>query len=342
MRGDAPLQPVVRYLVTGGAGFIGSHLVEALAARGDQVLILDDLSTGERSNVEHLLSAGNVELRVGSILDEELVDECVGAVDACYHLASAVGVQLVVSRPLDTLLCNVRGTDIVISAAVRHGRRLLFTSTSEIYGKNSTGSLDEQSDRILGSPLKARWGYSTAKAFGEALAHGYARECGAEIVIARLFNTVGPRQKGVYGMVLPRFVHQALAGEDLTVYGTGTQSRCFVHVADTVHALSLLLDTDEALGDVFNVGSSVEVPIIELAAKVIERTDSRSRVRLIPYESAYGDGFEELGRRKPDTTKLEELTSWQTSRTLDETIDDVIAYARSESAGLRQRLELAG
>jgi len=332
----------VRYLVTGGAGFIGSHLVEALAARGDQVLILDDLSTGERSNVEHLLSAGNVELRVGSILDEELVDECVGAVDACYHLASAVGVQLVVSRPLDTLLCNVRGTDIVISAAVRHGRRLLFTSTSEIYGKNSTGSLDEQSDRILGSPLKARWGYSTAKAFGEALAHGYARECGAEIVIARLFNTVGPRQKGVYGMVLPRFVHQALAGEDLTVYGTGTQSRCFVHVADTVHALSLLLDTDEALGDVFNVGSSVEVPIIELAAKVIERTDSRSRVRLIPYESAYGDGFEELGRRKPDTTKLEELTSWQTSRTLDETIDDVIAYARSESAGLKQRLELAG
>jgi UDP-glucose 4-epimerase len=331
----------MRYLVTGGAGFIGSHLVETIAARGDHVLILDDLSTGDRHNIEHLLSAGNVELKVGSILDEDLVDECFREVDACFHLASAVGVQLVVSRPLDTLLCNVRGTDNVISAAVRHGRRLLFSSTSEIYGKNSTGALDEMSDRVLGSPFKARWGYSTAKAFGEALSHGYAREAGAEIVVARLFNTVGPRQKGAYGMVLPRFVQQALAGEDLTVYGNGTQSRCFVHVADTVHALSLLIELDEAIGDVFNVGSSTEVPIIELAAKVIERTGSSSRVRLIPYESAYGEGFEELGRRKPDTTKLERLTAWQTSRTLEETIDDVIAYARSEAAGPAQRLEIA-
>jgi UDP-glucose 4-epimerase len=331
----------VRYLVTGGAGFIGSHLVEAIAARGDHVLILDDLSTGDRRNVEHLLSADNVELKEGTILDPGLVDECMEAVDACFHLASAVGVQLVVSQPLDTLLCNVRGTDNVISSAVRHGRRLLFTSTSEIYGKNSSGALTEGSDRILGSPLKARWGYSTAKAFGEALAHGYARERGAEVVIARLFNTVGPRQKGAYGMVLPRFVKQALAGDDLTVYGTGTQSRCFVHVADTVHALCLLVEADEALGDVFNVGSSTELPIIELAAKVIERTGSSSRVRLIPYESAYGAGFEELGRRKPDTTKLEQLTSWQVSRTLEETIDDVIAYARSESAGPKQRLEIA-
>jgi UDP-glucose 4-epimerase len=315
--------------------------VEAITARGDQVLVLDDLSTGDMRNIGHLLSAGNVELRVGSILDEEVVDECVQAVDACFHLASAVGVQLVVSRPLDTLLCNVRGTDIVISTAVRHKRRLLFTSTSEIYGKNSSGALDELSDRVLGSPFKARWGYSTAKAFGEALAHGYAREVGAEIVVARLFNTVGPRQKGAYGMVLPRFVQQALAGDDLTVYGTGTQSRCFVHVADTVHALSLLIDSEEALGDVFNVGSSNEVPIIELASKVIERTESRSRVRLIPYESAYGEGFEELGRRKPDTSKLEELTAWHTSRTLEETIDDVIAYARSDAAGPTQHLEIA-
>jgi UDP-glucose 4-epimerase len=331
----------VKYLVTGGAGFIGSHLVEALAARGDSVLILDDLSTGDRHNIEHLLSTESVELKVGSILDEELVEECMQAVDACFHLASAVGVQLVVSRPLDTLLCNVRGTDIVLSSAVRHQRRLLFTSTSEIYGKNSSDALGELSDRILGSPFKARWGYSTAKAFGEALAHGYSRELGAEIVVARLFNTVGPRQKGAYGMVLPRFVQQALAGEDLTVYGTGTQSRCFVHVADTVHALSLLMEADEALGDVFNVGSGTEVPIIELAARVIERTGSSSRVRLIPYESAYGEGFEELGRRKPDTSKLEELTAWQTSRTLEETIDDVIAYARSDAAGPTQHLEIA-
>lgn len=331
----------MRYLVTGGAGFIGSHLVETLAARGDQVLILDDLSTGDRRNVEHLLASPNVELVEGSILDGSLVDGCVKSVDACFHLASAVGVQLVVSRPLDTLLCNVRGTDIVISAAVRHRRRMLFTSTSEIYGKNSMGALDEQSDRILGSPFKARWGYSTAKAFGEALAHGYARESGAEIVVARLFNTVGPRQKGAYGMVLPRFVQQALAGEDLTVYGTGTQSRCFVHVADTVHALTLLIDADKALGDVFNVGSSHELPIIELAATVIERTKSRSRVQLIPYESAYGEGFEELGRRKPDTTRLERLTGWKTSRTLEETIDDVIAYVKSEAEGPKPHLEIA-
>jgi nucleoside-diphosphate-sugar epimerase len=246
-----------------------------------------------------------------------------------------------VSRPLETLLCNVRGTDNVITSAVRHRRRLLYTSTSEIYGKNSSGALDEESDRVLGSPLKARWGYATAKAFGEALSHGYVRDRNAEIVIARLFNTVGPRQKGAYGMVLPRFVQQALAGEDLTVYGSGTQSRCFVHVADTVHALTLLLDADEAVGDVFNVGSSLEVPIIELAARVIERTGSRSRVRLIPYETAYGEGFEELGRRKPDTSRIEALTSWQTSRTLDETIDDVIAYARSDSTGSKQRLEIA-
>jgi nucleoside-diphosphate-sugar epimerase len=331
----------VRYLVTGGAGFIGSHLVEALATRGDHVLILDDLSTGERRNVDHLLTSEGVELVVGSILDAELVDDCVRSVDACFHLASAVGVQLVVSRPLDTLLCNVRGTDIVVSAAVRHGRRLLYTSTSEVYGKNSTGSLSEDSDRILGSPFKARWGYAIAKAFGEALSHGYSRECGAEIVVTRLFNTAGPRQKGAYGMVLPRFVQQALAEEDLTVYGTGTQSRCFVHVADTVHALMLLIEADEALGGVYNVGSSVEVPIIELAAKVIERTDSLSRVRLIPYEAAYGDGFEELGRRKPDTAQLERLTGWRTSRSLDETIDDVIAYVRSEAEAPAAQLEIA-
>lgn len=331
----------MRYLVTGGAGFIGSHLTEALAARGDQVLILDDLSTGDRRNVEHLLPSGNVELVEGSILDADLVDGCVRSVDVCFHLASAVGVQLVVSQPLDTLLCNVRGTDIVISAAVRHGRRLLFTSTSEIYGKNSSGALDEQSDRILGSPFKARWGYSTAKAFGESLAHGYAREQGAEIVVARLFNTVGPRQKGAYGMVLPRFVKQALAGDDLTVYGTGTQSRCFVHVADTVHALLLLIESEKALADVFNVGAQIEMPIIELAAKVIERTGSSSRVQLIPYESAYAEGFEELGRRKPDTSRLEQLTGWRTSRTLEETIDDVVAHERSEAEGPKPHLEIA-
>ena len=332
----------MRYLVTGGAGFIGSHLVEALAARGDEVLVLDNLSTGDRGNIENLLAAGTVELVEGDILDLDHVEECMGSVDACFHLASAVGVKLVVSRPLDTLLANVRGTDNVISAAVRSRKRVLFTSTSEIYGKNSSGSLSEDSERILGSPFVARWGYAIAKGFGEALSHGYCRESGAEIVVARLFNTSGPRQKGAYGMVLPRFVQQALRGDDLTVYGTGTQSRCFAHVADTVHALLLLSESDGAIGGVYNVGSSHEVPIIELAAKVIERTGSHSRVQLVPYDAAYGEGFEELGRRKPDTSELERLTGWQTSRALDEIIDDVIAYERSEAAAPASRMQIAG
>jgi UDP-glucose 4-epimerase len=263
-------------------------------------------------------------------------------VDACFHLASAVGVKLVVAQPLETLLCNVRGTDIVMSAAVRHGRRMLFTSTSEVYGKNSNGPLSEGSDRVLGSPFKARWSYSTAKAFGEALAHGYSRDRGAEIVTTRLFNTAGPRQKGAYGMVLPRFVQQALAEKDLTVYGTGTQSRCFVHVADTVHGLMLLADSDEALGGVYNIGSSTEVPIIELAAKVIERTGSSSRVQLIPYKQAYGEGFEELGRRKPDTTAIEALTGWVPSRALEEILDDVISYEQGLAEPDLAPLEVAG
>jgi UDP-glucose 4-epimerase len=331
----------MRYLVTGGAGFIGSHLSEALVGRGDQVLILDNLSTGDRNNVEPLLGLDSVELIEGDVCDAGIVDECMESVDACFHLASAVGVQLVVSRPLDTLLSNIRGTDIVMEAAVRHRRRLLFTSTSEVYGKNSSGSLTEESDRILGSPFKARWSYATAKAFGEALAHGYIRERGSEITVARLFNTVGPRQKGAYGMVLPRFVRQALSGHDLTVYGTGVQSRCFVHVADTVHALLLLAESEAAIGAVFNVGSHREVPIIELAATVIARSDSRSRVRLVPYEQAYGEGFEELGRRKPDTTELARVTGWQTSRTLEETVDDVIAFERSQSERMAPPLQVA-
>ncbi|HEX8066158.1 MAG TPA: NAD-dependent epimerase/dehydratase family protein [Thermoleophilaceae bacterium] len=328
----------MRCLITGGAGFIGSHLAEALIARGDRVLILDDLSTGDRGNVEHLVAAGGAELVEGTVLDADLVDDCMSEVDVCLHLASAVGVKLIVSQPLDSLLANVRGADVVFASAARRERRLLFTSTSEVYGKNSDRGLAETADRIVGSPFVARWGYSTAKALGEALAHAYCRERGAAFTVARLFNTVGPRQKGAYGMVLPRFVRQALAGDDLTVYGTGAQTRCFIHVADTVHALLLLLENEGSIGRVFNVGASGEVPIIELAAKVIERAESDSRVRIVPYESAYGEGFEELGRRVPDTTQVRRLTGWAPSRTLEETIDDVIAYERSALAQPRAGL----
>jgi nucleoside-diphosphate-sugar epimerase len=316
----------MRYLITGGAGFIGSHLADALLARGDDVLILDDQSTGRLENIEHILDSDRVEIVEGSVLDAELVDACVESVDACFHLASAVGVQLVVAQPLQSLLTNVRGTDNVVSAASRRGRWLLFTSTSEVYGKNSAGALTEGSDRILGSPFKARWNYAIAKSYGEALAHGLYRDRGSPIVVTRLFNTVGPRQTGRYGMVLPRFVRQALAGEALTVFGNGTQSRCFCHVADTVHALLLLTDSPDALGRVFNVGTHVEVPIVELARRVIERIGSGSQIALVPYEDAYGEGFEELGRRQPDTSALEELTGWAPTRTLDEAIDDLVTH----------------
>jgi len=318
-----------RVLITGGAGFIGSHVCDALVARGDAVVLLDDFSTGRRVNVAHLDGLTNVEVVQGTTLDAELVDGLVASTDVTLHLASAVGVQLIVSSPLTSLLGNVRGTDNVFACAVRHGKRLLFTSTSEVYGKNSAGPLPEDADRILGSAFKSRWAYAMAKGFGEALAHGYYRDCGAEVIVARLFNTVGARQSGAYGMVLPRFVRQALHGEDLTVYGNGTQTRCFTHVADTVEALLLLLDTDDAVGQLYNVGSQTEIPVIELARRVIAATGSDSRIQLIPYQDAYGEGFEELGRRKPDTRAIRELTGWQPTRTIDDAISDVVLHEKS-------------
>jgi UDP-glucose 4-epimerase len=330
----------MRHLITGGAGFIGSHLVDLLATRGDSVVVLDDLSTGSRENLEPALASNLVEFVEGSVLDADLVDDIVGSVDACVHLASAVGVQLVVSRPLDTLRRNIHGNDIVISAAARHDRPLLFTSTSEIYGKRSDGALSEDSDRVLGAPNKLRWSYATAKAFGEALIYSYVRECAAQMTVVRLFNTVGPRQTGAYGMVLPRFVRQALSGEDLTVFGNGTQSRCFAHVHDVVHAIVLVLEDDRATGSVFNIGSGTEIPIIELARRVIERTESDSTIRLVPYEEAYDDGFEELGRRKPDITAIRQLTGWTPARSVDDAIDDVVAYERQTRGMPRQATAL--
>jgi nucleoside-diphosphate-sugar epimerase len=319
----------VRYLVTGGAGFIGSHLVDALASRGDEVMILDDLSTGSRQNVQHLVESGGVELVEGSVLDGRLVDDCVQSVDRCFHLASAVGVQLVIDKPLDTLLANVNGTQNVMSAAARHDRWLLYTSTSEVYGKQDRTPLTEDSDCHLGPPVMSRWSYAIAKAFGEAMGHTLHSAHGAPVVVTRLFNVVGPRQTDRYGMVLPTFVRQALTGQDLTVFGNGTQMRCFLHVSDAVHALLLLADAEGCTGRVFNVGSTEEVAVIALAGRVIERTRSSSTIRLVPYAEAYGPGFEELGRRRPDTGQVKAFTGWQPSRTLDEAIDEVAAYERS-------------
>jgi UDP-glucose 4-epimerase len=317
----------MRYLVTGGAGFIGSHLVDALAERGDEVLVLDDLSTGRLANLDGALTSGLVEFIEGSVCDPALVAECMERVDVCLHMAAAVGVKLIVDHPLESTLRNVRGCDTVTGAAARFGKKLLYASTSEIYGKNGRGPLDEESDRILGSTATSRWSYSTSKAFGEILALGYHR-VGAENIIVRLFNTVGPRQAGQYGMVLPRFVAQALAGEDLTVYGDGTQSRCFMHVSDTVRALLILLETDAAIGNVFNVGSNEDIAIEELAERVIERTGSTSQIRHVPLEVAYEPGFEEVSHRKPVTTRLQTATGWSPRHTIDDAIDDVIDYQR--------------
>lgn len=322
----------MRYLITGGAGFIGSHIADALVARGDEVLLLDDFSTGQRANVEPVRPGGPVELVEGSVTDAELVDALVQKCDCCLHLASAVGVKLVVSYPLETLRRIVHGSDVVMSCAVRHGTRVLFASTSEVYGKNSDGALHEDSDRVIGSAFKSRWSYAIAKSYGEALAYGYHHEHGAETTVIRLFNTIGPRQQGIYGMVVPRFVRQALLGEDVTVYGDGSQSRCFLHVHDAVDAILSLSAHDGAIGRAFNIGNPVPITILALAGRIIDRTGSSSKIRFVPYEEAYDDGFEELGRRRPDTSALQALTGWRPQRTLDTALDDVIAYQRAELA----------
>jgi UDP-glucose 4-epimerase len=319
----------MRYLITGGAGFIGSHLADRLVGRGDSVVALDDSSTGSVDNVAHLLDHAGFELREGTVLDHPLVAQLAGRADVVVHLAAAVGVKLIVERPLDSLITNIRGTEIVLHAASMGGCRVLVASTSEIYGKNAWGPLSENADRILGSPFVARWSYSEAKAVDEILAHAYWRERGTEAIVVRLFNCVGPRQSGAYGMVVPTLVRQALRGEDLTVFGTGEQLRSFCHVADTVDAMIGLLDHPDSPGEPFNIGAANEISINDLAALTIERTGSASRVVHIPYEEAYEEGFEDMERRVPDTTKLEALTGWRATKDLGDVLDDVIAFERA-------------
>ncbi|WP_326823995.1 NAD-dependent epimerase/dehydratase family protein [Streptosporangium sp. NBC_01756] len=317
------------YLITGGSGFIGSHLADALLARGESVVVLDNLSTGRRENLQ---PHPRLHFVHGSVLDELMVDELVHRCDVVVHLAAAVGVKLIVEQPLRSLTTNIRGSEIVIEAAHRYRKKILVTSTSEIYGKNSSGALREDSDRILGSPAVVRWAYSTAKAVDEILANAYHKERGLPTIVVRLFNTVGSRQSPAYGMVIPRLVRQALSGMPLTVFGDGTQTRCFAHVTDVVDALLRLLDDDAAIGQTFNIGSADEVSILELAKLVIEHTGSPSGVDLIPYHEAYEQGFEDMTRRVPDTTKIRELTGWTPQRALDEILVDVVAEARADLA----------
>lgn len=319
----------MRYLITGGAGFIGSHLAERLIGREDTVVALDDASTGSVDNVAHLLDHPAFELRDGTVLDHPLVAQLAGRADVVVHLAAAVGVKLIVERPLASLITNIRGTEIVLDASAMGGCRVLVASTSEVYGKNAWGPLSEDADRILGSPFVARWSYSEAKAVDEILAHAYWRDRGTEAIVARLFNCVGPRQSGAYGMVVPTLVRQALRGDDVTVFGTGEQMRCFCHVTDTVDAIVRLLDHPDSPGEPFNIGAANEVSINELAAMIVERTGSASHVVHIAYEDAYEAGFEDMERRVPDTTKLEALTGWRPTKDLGDVLDDVIAYERA-------------
>jgi len=320
------------YLVTGGAGFIGSHLVDALLARNDRVIALDNLATGRLRNLDSASDHPNFRFVHGSVLDALVVDELVREADCIVHLAAAVGVKLIIEQPLRSFITNIRGTEIVLDAAHRYRRKILLASTSEVYGKNNSDALDESADRLMGSTSIARWAYSTAKTVDEVLGFAYHKERGLDVVIARFFNTVGPRQTAAYGMVIPTLVDQAVVGAPLTVHGSGRQTRCFCHVLDTVQAVLALLGDERASGDVFNVGSSDEIAIDELARRIVATADSASVVRLVPYAEVYERDFEDMLRRVPDTGKLRALTGWRPTKTLTDILEESIQEARLEAA----------
>jgi UDP-glucose 4-epimerase len=324
----------MRSFVTGAAGFIGSHLVENLVASGHEVTGLDDLSTGREENLAAVSGHPRFGLVQGSVLDRRLVDELAAGSDYVFHLAAAVGAFVIRDRALDSLRTNVHGTENVAEAASRHDARLLVASTGEVYGKNATVGLREDDDRIVGSPLRSRWTYAEAKAIGESMVDGYARERGLRAVIVRLFNTVGPRQSGRYGMVIPRFVRQALTGRPLTVFGTGEQIRCFCHVLDVVPALVRLAESDRATGLAVNLGSSEQVSIAQLARLVIGASGSSSRIDRRSYPDVYGSGHEDTQRRVPDCTLARQLVGFAATRSLPEIIQDVISdqWARIATA----------
>jgi UDP-glucose 4-epimerase len=310
----------MRYLITGGAGFIGSHLSDALTNRGNSVTVIDNLSTGKNT------FKSSVNFIEGSIFDFSLMDKLVSQNDYVLHLAAAVGVFNIVNKPLESLMTNIKGTEIILELCEKYNKPILVTSTSEVYGKNNNVPLSEDSDRVLGSPLLSRWSYSEAKAVDESMAYFYHQEKGLEVRIVRLFNTVGPRQVGYYGMVVPRFVSAALKDEPLSVYGSGDQIRSFCHIEDAVRALLLVIDSDKAIGQVFNIGNNQQISIMELANKVIEVTGSSSRIEQIPYEKAYTAGFEDMQRRVPDISKIKQVLGWEPKINLDQIIKDIAAF----------------
>ena len=314
----------MKYLITGGAGFIGSHLVEKLIARGDQVVVFDNLSTGSAINLSGIEQ--KITFQAGNILDKVIIDKLVSESDLVVHLAAALGVFNIVNKPLESLKTNLQGSEVVLEACDKYKKPVLIASTSEIYGKNDKVPLSEEDDRIIGHPLKSRWSYSEAKAVDESLAYFYYLENKLPIRIVRFFNTVGPRQVGHYGMVVPRFVSAALKNEPLSVYGSGDQIRCFCHVEDAVRALLLVMDSDKAVGQVFNVGNNQQISIMEMAKKVIELTGSSSSIEKIAYEKAYPQGFEDMQRRVPDISKIKQVLGWTPEINLDQIIKDIAAF----------------
>ena len=314
----------MRYLITGGAGFIGSHLAESLISRGDQVVVFDNLSTGSTNNLISI--SQKIKFKQGNILDKDVTDRLVAESDYVVHLAAALGVFNIVNKPLESLKTNLQGSEVVLEACDKYRKPVLIASTSEIYGKNDKVPLNEEDDRIIGHPLKSRWSYSEAKAVDESLAYFYYLDSKLPIRIVRFFNTVGPRQVGHYGMVVPRFVSAALKSEPLSVYGSGDQIRCFCHVMDAVKALLLVMDSDKAVGQVFNIGNNSQISIMELAKKVIEITASKSTIEKIAYEKAYPEGFEDMQRRVPDISKIKRVLGWAPEINLEQIINDIATY----------------
>lgn len=319
-----------RVLITGGAGFIGSHLAEALVTEGKEVFVIDDLSTGSVENIEPLRSNSRFHFHHGTILDSQLLAEVMSRVDFIYHLAAAVGVELVVRSPVYTIEDNVRGSEKVLEAANRRGIGVLLTSTSEVYGKSQRDQFREEDDLVIGPPTFGRWSYACSKLLDEFLAISYWREKQLPVHVVRLFNTVGPRQTGRYGMVLPRFVQQALRNQPLTVHGDGKQTRCFCHVSDVVRALVELPGYRESVGEVYNLGNTEEVSILELANRVKQVTKSESDVRLIPYDEAYAKGFEDMRRRVPSIEKIRKLTGWQPTKSLADILNLTVEHEKQK------------
>ena len=322
----------MKVLITGGAGFIGSHLAEQHLRRGDEVYIIDDLSTGSVENIEPLKEFPGFHYHIDTVTNTRLTAELVDLCDAIYHLAAAVGVKLIVESPVRTIETNIRGTEVVLELAAKKRKRVLVASTSEVYGKREQVPFNEDDDLVMGATNKGRWSYACSKAIDEFLAIAYWKEKQVPTVIVRLFNTVGPRQTGQYGMVIPNFVRQALQGEAITVFGDGTQSRCFTHVYDVVGALMKLIENSEAVGEVYNIGSVQEVTMLQLAERIKSLTDSRSEITFLPYEQAYEAGFEDMVRRVPDIGKVQRLIGYQPSFTLDEILTSVIEFQRVKLA----------